>query len=241
MPAGLLHKGENLLAPGAPKENDEILVGMIRIDPRPLRTVTGEASLAIDVVESTTGSGVPCRITIIDDLVDALPPLTASPGQRLAVRPGVVYTGDGHARVSLPAGRYRVHAGRGPEFSIASSTSRSTPATPKKSPSRSAARSPTANLVACDTHIHTLTFSGHGDATDDERAITLAGEGLELPVATEHNQINGYAAAAGRMGLLSRFTPVLAARSRRRRAISTSSPSTRAPSSRTGRRPTGRS
>jgi len=182
---------------------------MVRIDPRPLRTVTGEGSLAIDVVESATGSGVPCRITIVDDLLDALPPLTAAPGQRLAVRPGVVYTGDGHARVSLPAGRYRVHAGRGPEFSIATQHVSVDAGDTEKVSLKIRREVPTANLVACDTHIHTLTFSGHGDATDDERAITLAGEGIELPVATEHNQINGYAAAAGRMGLLSRFTPVL--------------------------------
>jgi len=209
VPAGLLHKGENLLALAPPKENDEILVGMVRIDPRPLRTVTGEGSLAIDVVESATGSGVPCRITIVDDLLDALPPLTAAPGQRLAVRPGVVYTGDGHARVSLPAGRYRVHAGRGPEFSIATQHVSVDAGDTEKVSLKIRREVPTANLVACDTHIHTLSFSGHGDATDDERAITLAGEGVDLAVATEHNQINGYAAAAGRMGLLSRFTPVL--------------------------------
>ena len=41
----------------------------------------------------------------------------------------------------------------------------------------------TAGLVACDTHVHTLTYSGHGDATIDERAVTLAGEGIELPIA----------------------------------------------------------
>jgi len=209
VPAGLLHKGENLLTLGAPKENDEILVGMVRIDPRPLRTVTGEATIVIDAVESLTGVGMPCRITIVDDLVDALPPVTGAPGQRLAVRPGVVYTVDGHARVLLPAGRYRVHAGRGPEYSIASDNVSVDAGETAKVSLKIRREVPTANLVACDPHIHTRTFSGHGDATDDERAITLAGEGIELPVATEHNQINGYAAAAARMGLLSRFTPVL--------------------------------
>jgi len=36
-------------------------------------------------------------------------------------------------------------------------------------------------MVACDTHVHTFTYSGHGDATVDERMLTLAGEGIELP------------------------------------------------------------
>jgi hypothetical protein len=65
-------------------------------------------------------------------------------------------------------------------------------------------------LVACDTHVHTLTYSGHGDATLDERAITLAGEGIELPVATDHDHLTSdLASAASRMGVSPYFTPVI--------------------------------
>src|SRR5579859_7162849 len=208
LPAGLLKKGENVLAISAPKENNEILVGLVRISPRPLRELMSEATLSIDVTESLGGNG-PCRITIVDDLVYALPPLGAPPGQRIAVRPGVVYTPDGRARVTLPAGRYRVHAGRGVEYSVATESVSLDPGDSETVSLKIRREVPTANLVACDTHIHTLEFSGHGDATADERALTIAGEGIELPIATEHNQLNGYAAAASRMGLLSRFTPVL--------------------------------
>ncbi|MBV8878976.1 MAG: hypothetical protein JO332_03320, partial [Planctomycetaceae bacterium] len=35
VPSGLLKKGENTLTLTAPKENDEILVGLIRVEPRP--------------------------------------------------------------------------------------------------------------------------------------------------------------------------------------------------------------
>ena len=118
LPAGALKK-DNVLTVSSPKKNDDILVGMIRIEPRPLAEVLGESTLEIDVVEPIAGGGIPCRITIVDEALNALPPLTATPGQRLAVRHGVVYTGDGRARVTLPAGRYRVHAGRGFEYSVA--------------------------------------------------------------------------------------------------------------------------
>jgi hypothetical protein len=209
VPTGVLRRGENTLTINAPpKENDEILVGLVRVEFHPLRDVVGEATLSIDVTESL-GGAVPCRITIVDDLVDALPPLAAPPGQRLAVRPGVVYTADGRARVTLPAGRYKVHAGRGPEYSVATESVSLNSGDSDTVSLKIRREVPTANLVACDTHVHTLEFSGHGDATADERALTLAGEGVELPIATEHNQLNGYAAAAARMGLLSRFTPVL--------------------------------
>ncbi|HLY11723.1 MAG TPA: CehA/McbA family metallohydrolase [Planctomycetota bacterium] len=208
LPPGLLKKGENVLSITSPKENDEIQVGLLRVDPHPLRELLGQASLTLDVTESL-GGYVPCRITIVDELVDALPPLAAAPGQRIAVRPGVVYSADGHARVTLPAGRYKIHAGRGVEYSIATESVSLSPGDSETVSLKIRREVPTANLVACDPHLHTLEFSGHGDATADERAITLAGEGVELPIATEHNQLNGYAAAAGRMGLLSRFTPVL--------------------------------
>jgi hypothetical protein len=209
LPPGSLKREGNVLNVAPPKENDDILVGMIRIDPRPLAQVVGESTLEIDVVEPIAGGGIPCRITIVDETLGAMPPVAAPAGQRLAVRPGCVYTADGRARVTLPAGRYRVYAGRGPEYSIASERVSLTAGGVRKVSLKIHREVPTANLVACDTHIHTLHFSGHGDATDDERAITLAGEGIELPIATEHNQVNGYAAAADRMGVRNRFTPVL--------------------------------
>src|SRR5205823_10888089 len=52
-------------------------------------------------------------------------------------------------------------------------------------------------------------FSGHGDATADERAVTVAGEGLLLPVSAEHNRQVDYHAAAARQGVRRHFTPVV--------------------------------
>jgi hypothetical protein len=49
-------------------------------------------------------------------------------------------------------------------------------------------------------------LSGHGDATLDERALTLAGEGIELAIATEHNRFADYTDAARRMNVANYFT-----------------------------------
>jgi hypothetical protein len=68
---------------------------------------------------------------------------------------------------------------------------------------------PTEGYVACDTHVHTVTFSGHGDCTIAERMITLAGEGIELPIATDHNVHVDYRAHAAKAGLSEHFTPVM--------------------------------
>ena len=50
----------------------------------------------------------------------------------------------------------------------------------------------TPGFVAADTHLHTYSFSGHGDASLDERIFTLAGEGVELAIATDHNHFTDY-------------------------------------------------
>ena len=68
---------------------------------------------------------------------------------------------------------------------------------------------PTPGYVACDPHVHTLTHSGHGDCTIEERMLTIAGEGIELPIATDHNKQIDYESIARRLQVRSHFTPVI--------------------------------
>src|SRR3712207_6912951 len=51
---------------------------------------------------------------------------------------------------------------------------------------------------ALPIYVHTLELSGHGDASVDERVLTAAGEGLDVIVATEHNQVADYTPALQR-------------------------------------------
>jgi hypothetical protein len=67
----------------------------------------------------------------------------------------------------------------------------------------------TTGYVACDTHIHTLTFSGHGDASVEERLVTLAGEGVELAISTDHNHNTDYLPYRDELGLKRSFTTVV--------------------------------
>jgi hypothetical protein len=64
----------------------------------------------------------------------------------------------------------------------------------------------TGGWIAADSHIHTLTHSGHGDARIEERMLTIAGEGIELAIATDHNHHTDYAPMAASMGVAERFT-----------------------------------
>jgi hypothetical protein len=208
IPPGALRDGENLLSILPPKENDDIVIHDVRLDPRPPDEVLAEATLSA-LVTDDQGEAVPCRLTIMDShgtLAALLPPADNVPG--VAVRPGVVYTGNGRVEIGLPAGDYTVFASRGFEWSVATQqvqvvSSQMTPVT------LSLRREvPTPGWVSCDTHVHTFTHSRHGDATMDERMFTLAGEGIELPIATDHNLNIDYPETARLTGTAQYFTPV---------------------------------
>ena len=212
VPAGAIRDGTNVLTILPPKENDDIFLGEIRLVPRRPPEAIGEATLSIHVNDEADGRPLPCRLTVVDAR-GALAPLVeltngAAAPSPLAVRPGVAYTGNGKARVGLPAGTFTVYASRGFEWSVTTQQVRTAPGQEQRLTFRLRREVLTPGLVSCDTHVHTFTHSGHGDASLDERMLTLAGEGIELPIATDHNIQVSYAEAARRIGVSSRFTPV---------------------------------
>ena len=209
VPAGALRDGANSLTIGPSPDADDVIIEGVALDPRPVRQALGRSWLEVRVADPGREAGLPCRITIVDDR-GALALLVVAPASRLAARPGVVYTPDGRARIGLPAGRYTVSASRGFEYGVDTRVVDLTEGHDRRVDLAIRREVSTRGLVACDTHVHTLTHSGHGDASLDERAVTLAGEGIELAIATDHDHFTAdLAAAADRMGVRDRFTPVV--------------------------------
>lgn len=209
IPAGTLVSGENRFSIAAVGQvSDDIEVGDLRLVDLPRREALRAATVNVMVSDAESWQPLPSRITIVDEH-GVLMTVGAESSKRLAVRPGVVYTADGRAEFGLPAGEYTVYAGRGFEYSIAAE--KIDLSAGQQSIVRLAIRRevPLAGYVSCDTHIHTLTYSGHGDATLGERLVTLAGEGLELPIATDHNVQIDYRPALEASGLTGLFTPVV--------------------------------
>ena len=210
IPAGSLRRGRNVLRVEQDTSRgaipDDIRVGEITLDDRPRDEVLGEATLEVTVRSADNPS--PARITIVN-ADGALQTVLAEPDSRLAIRSGAVYTATGKALVRLPTGRYTVHAGRGFEYSISTRRIALEPGATATLSLEIERQVPTSGWVASDTHIHTYTHSGHGDATLDERLVTLAAEGIELPIATDHNLHVDYEEDARRLGLRGLFTPVI--------------------------------
>ena len=204
LPAASLRDGDNTLSILSPETADDIVVSDVRLDSRPPEEALHESTVRVRVTQQD-GSAVPCRLTVVD-AQGSLAPIHASPGQLLAVRTGVVYTGDGRAELGLPAGDYTIYATRGFEYGVDARKLSVAADSSVDVALRINREVPTPGLIACDTHIHTLTFSGHGDATLDERALTLASEGIELAIATEHNRFADYTDAARRMNVAEYFT-----------------------------------
>jgi hypothetical protein len=177
--------------------------------PPPGAVLGNRSRLTVDARDPATDRGIPCRITVVDEGGQPAP-LQAARSSKLAVRPGVVYTPNGRAEVELAPGRYTVYASRGFEWGVDRATLNLAGGDDAAVHLAIRREVPTDELIACDTHVHTLTHSGHGDATIEERAITLAGEGIELPVATDHDYLtDDLAAAAGKLGVRAYFTPVV--------------------------------
>ena len=194
VPAGVLRDGENVLTVGPPSGPDDIVVGEVALDPKPRDEAINRATLEVRVSDRPTGYPIPCRITVVDER-GVLAPLVVKPDRRLAVRTGVVYTLDARVRIGLRPGKYTVYATRGPTYSLAKSELTITDGEDKLIYLAILEEVDTRDLVSCDTHVHTLTYSGHGDANVDERVVTLAGEGVALPVATDHDHLTDFGPA----------------------------------------------
>jgi hypothetical protein len=204
IPAGALINGTNKLSIVTPRESDDIDVGEIRLEERPVNEALSEGEVTIHVTES--GKALPCRVTIVNSAGALFPAIVEAP--RPAVRLGVVYLGEGTGSFKLPLGDYTVFVGRGFEYSVSTQKISLRAGAPLNLKAELRREVDTSGFVASDTHVHTFTHSRHGDATDEERAITLAGEGIELPIATDHNLVIDPITPAKNTGMDRYFTPV---------------------------------
>jgi hypothetical protein len=105
--------------------------------------------------------------------------------------------------VALPAGSYLVTASCGPEYSIEEEV-----VSLLENDSREIVMTidravPTPGLIGLDPHLHTQFSDGSNRIPD--RVLSLAAEGVDVAVATDHNFVNDYAPALAELGLQDRL------------------------------------
>jgi hypothetical protein len=209
VPPRLLADGRNQLRIHSTGSGaDDVLIGQVTLIDQPAQKVLSEATVDVSVNQEPGGRATPSRITVVDRH-GTLVPVGNLSGPQHAVRPGVIYSRTGTVRLTLPAGRYVVYAGRGFEYSVASTEVDLIPGSSVSRRLSIRREVDTAGWAAMDTHVHTGTFARHGDAGIDERMLTIAGEGIELPVSAEHNTLVDFDDRAREAQVRQHFTPIL--------------------------------
>lgn len=215
----MVKDGENTLTIECPKgrKPDDIRVGEISLLDQTKADLLRGATVELTVTEPVHAPvltlpkddiPVPCRVTILNS-DGSLQECVAESEKQVAFRPGTVYAANRPVRILLPAGEYRVLIGRGFEYSLAERKVSVPEGSTQELPVSIDREVDTDGWVACDTHVHTRTHSGHGDSTVQERMVTLAGEGIELPIATDHNVHIDHRPFAKEAGVDRYFTPVI--------------------------------
>lgn len=184
IPAAVLKADGNvLIIQSEEKIADDIMVGAIRIHRGSVENLmTAALDLSVVGEDSLT---IPARITLINDK-RSLQTMLASPDNDMAIRPGCIYL-DSEVTIRIPAGTYVAYATRGFEYGVDSTIVTVQPGDHLRHRFMVRREVNTKGWIATDTHVHTFTYSRHGDAAIRERVLTLAGEGIEMPVMTDHN------------------------------------------------------
>ena len=209
VPENLIRAGANELRVRCDGRGpDDVLIGEVALISRSREQVLSEATVDISVVEEPDGRPVPARLTVTNEHGTLVTTGNVSTKDE-AVRPGVLYTRAGAVRLRLPAGRYVVYAGRGFEYSVARAEIDLRAGSNPPRQLRIHREVDTSGWAAMDTHVHTGTFARHGDAALEERMLTIAGEGLELPVSTEHNMRVDFGPPAVEARVDALFTPLV--------------------------------
>jgi hypothetical protein len=154
-------------------------------DARAKLEVTPSSSAHIACVDPA-GAPVPCKVTFERTDGSAPPdfgvPHVAGPARNQ------VTTGDGQVDVALAPGSYRVTASRGPEYATAQIALALAPGERGDAGLALKRVVDTSGYLACDFHQHTVRSADSPVALED-RVVANVAEGVELAVASEHNDI----------------------------------------------------
>lgn len=151
---------------------------------------TQNAALHFNIKDVSTNALTPAKIVILKD-GEPFEHKVAST-KDLACRAHTIYARTGTGQFTIPAGIYDFYIGKGMEYSVERLFVKLEKGQRFNLSATLRKELDTEGLIGGDMHLHTYTYSGHGDATVEERLISCAGEGLDWIVATDHNEVLDY-------------------------------------------------
>ena len=207
VPSGVLRDGENELSILPTDKRDDIAIGEFQLINQPLNEFLSLGSVELEITDAKSRRLIPVRIGLARTNETLVEVYYADKDNTTAVRTGIIYA-RGRASFQAPAGDYLLYVNRGMEYSRVRRMISIKKGTTQKLKLELKQEVDTKGYIASDTHIHTYEISGHGDATLDERVLTIAGEGVELAIATDHNHHADYIPHQTKLGLNHHFRSV---------------------------------
>jgi hypothetical protein len=129
---------------------------------------------------------VPCKVTMQG--TEGTPDPDFGPAHMAGPARNQATTSDGLVRLSIAAGKYRLTASRGPEYSVASVVVDLAPGAVTAQEMPIARVVDTRGYLACDFHQHTV-LSADSPVAAQDRVVANVAEGVEVAVASEHNAV----------------------------------------------------
>ncbi|HMC69236.1 MAG TPA: hypothetical protein VKJ07_08795, partial [Mycobacteriales bacterium] len=145
------------------------------------------------------GHPIPAKI-VLEPVSTLRPTLPAAMGEMWDKQPIVVFSADGKASVPVYPGTWHVTYSRGFEYDRPTEDVIAPPGGNKASSATLHRVIDTTGWISGDFHVHAQ-YSPDGDDLLPLKVRAFAGEGVEVPVSTEHEFIGDFGPAARALGL----------------------------------------
>ncbi len=162
-------------------------------------TISGSASLAVSVGDEQ-GSPLPAKV-VVKPKTGSFQSLPTSYGEE--VRPGgtlIRYAPGGSVTIALPPGEYTVTGSRGFEYELDQKSVTLVDGAPQSLAFKLKRSVDTTGFMCGDFHVHAM-WSPDSSDLYLHKVAALAGEGLEIPVITEHEYIADLNPTIAELGL----------------------------------------
>ncbi len=167
--------------------------------------VSPGGDLHVSILDDDTRKPLTARLLVrgIDGTVDP----SFGPDYRASGAGPVIDSLRGEVTTPLPAGRYRVAATKGIEWSIDAKNVDITPGRVAQVELAPRHVVPTPGVLGCDLHVHARP-SFDSPVAPEDRVLSLAAAGIDFAVPTEHNIVGDYSSAIETLNLGAEFLSV---------------------------------
>lgn len=151
--------------------------------------VSAGGELLVKVTDGDTGQPLVARL-IVKGIEGTLDP-SFGPDYRASGAGPLMDVLEGEVKTPLPAGKYRVAATKGIEWSIDAQVVEITSGHMKTLELSPRHVVPTQGMIGCDVHVHARP-SFDSPVTPEDRVLSLISAGVDFAVPTEHNMVGDY-------------------------------------------------